>query len=185
MTADVAGSAAPTPDEVGAAPVPPRLKGRGLLTRRDWLVLALLLGIPLGIHVFLVWLPTLFSIVLSFTSWNGIGGLDRIKFVGIDNYRVLVTTYPPFWPAITHNLIWLGVFLFIATPIGILFAVLWFALNTWLSLFPLLLLALIASSILSIFVRRAARDRLAGKIEHRAEKISHRIEQARTAEDDD
>jgi F0F1-type ATP synthase membrane subunit b/b' len=48
-----------------------------------------------------------------------------------------------------------------------------------------LLLALIASSILSIFVLRAARDRLAGKIEHRAERISHRIEQARTAEDDD
>ena len=62
--------------------------------------------------------------MLSFTSWNGIGGLDRIKFVGIDNYRVLVTTYPPFWPAIQHNLIWLGVFLFIATPLGIFFAVL-------------------------------------------------------------
>ena len=64
-------------------------------------------------------------------------------------------------------------------------AVLWFALHTWLTIFPLLLLALILSSILSIFVLRAARDRLAGKIEHRAEKISHRIEQARTAEDDD
>jgi multiple sugar transport system permease protein len=124
VTSDVAGSAAPTPDGIGAAPVPPRLKGRGLLTRRDWLVLALLLGIPLFIHIFLVWVPTLFSIVLSFTSWNGIGGLDRIKFVGIDNYRVLVTTYPPFWPAITHNLIWLGVFLFIATPLGIFLAVL-------------------------------------------------------------
>ncbi len=62
---------------------------------------------------------------------------------------------------------------------------LWFALNSFLTVFPLLLLALIISSILSIFVLRAARDRLAGKIEHRAEKMSHRIEQARTAEDDD
>ena len=71
-----------------------------------------------------------------------------------------------------------------AALFAVCFAVLWVALNSWLSLFPLLL-ALIASSILSIFVLRAARDRLAGKIEHRAEKISHRIEQARTAEDDD
>ncbi len=72
-----------------------------------------------------------------------------------------------------------------AALLAVCFAVLWFALNNWLTLFPILLLALIVSSILSIFVLRAARDRLAGKIEHRAEKISHRIEQARTAEDDD
>lgn len=65
------------------------------------------------------------------------------------------------------------------------FAVLWFALNNWLGLFPLLLLALIISSILSIFVLRAARDRLAGSIEDRAGRISHRLEQARSAEDDD
>ncbi|GAB2633508.1 DUF4229 domain-containing protein [Kribbella swartbergensis] len=65
------------------------------------------------------------------------------------------------------------------------FAVLWFALRTWLTVWPIALLALIVSSILSIFVLRAARDRLADKIEHRAEKIAHRIEQSRTAEDDD
>jgi multiple sugar transport system permease protein len=88
------------------------------------MVLALLLGIPAFIHILLVWVPTLFSIVLSFTSWNGIGGLDRIKFVGIANYQNLVTQYPPFWPAIQHNLIWLGVFMLIATPLGIFFAVL-------------------------------------------------------------
>jgi len=68
---------------------------------------------------------------------------------------------------------------------AICFAVLWFALNNWLTVFPLLLIALILSSILSIFVLRAARDRLAGKIETRATKISTRLEQARSAEDDD
>jgi uncharacterized membrane protein len=72
-----------------------------------------------------------------------------------------------------------------AALFAVCFAVLWFALNNWLNLFPLLLLALIISSILSIFVLRAARDRLAGSIERRAAKISHRLEQARTAEDDD
>ena len=72
-----------------------------------------------------------------------------------------------------------------AALFAVCFGALWLALNNWLTVFPLLLLALVVSSILSIFVLRAARDRLAGKIEQRAEKISHRIEQARTAEDDD
>jgi membrane protein implicated in regulation of membrane protease activity len=72
-----------------------------------------------------------------------------------------------------------------AALFAICLGVLWVALHTWLTIFPLLLLALIVSSILSIFVLRAARDRLAGKIEHRAANIAHRLEQSRTAEDDD
>jgi ABC-type sugar transport system permease subunit len=44
--------------------------------------------------------------------------------VGLQNYINIFTTYPPFWPALTHNVVWLLTFLFIATPIGILFAVL-------------------------------------------------------------
>ena len=36
----------------------------------------------------------------------------------------MFTMYPPFWPALQHNLVWLLTFLFIATPIGIFFAVL-------------------------------------------------------------
>lgn len=122
MTSDH-GVAAPPPTGVGAAAAS-RPKGRSRVSRRDKWILALLLGIPAFIHIFLVWVPTLASVVLSFTSWNGIGGLDKIRFVGIENYRVLATVYPPFWPAIAHNLIWLGVFLFIATPLGIFFAVL-------------------------------------------------------------
>jgi F0F1-type ATP synthase membrane subunit b/b' len=72
-----------------------------------------------------------------------------------------------------------------AALFAVCFAVLWFSLNNWLTMFPLLLVALILSSILSIFVLRAARERLAGKIETRAANISQRLEQARTAEDDD
>lgn len=95
-----------------------------LLTPADKLVLALLIGIPAFIHISLVWLPTIGSVVLSFTSWNGIGGLDKIQFVGTRNYEVLLTAYPFFWPALQHNLIWLAVFLFIATPLGMFLAVL-------------------------------------------------------------
>jgi ABC-type bacteriocin/lantibiotic exporter with double-glycine peptidase domain len=72
-----------------------------------------------------------------------------------------------------------------AVLFAVCFAVLWFALNNWLSIFPLLLIALIISSILSIFVLRAARDRLAGSIEARASRIASRFEAARRAEDDD
>ncbi|MEV5963020.1 DUF4229 domain-containing protein [Kribbella sp. NPDC051952] len=72
-----------------------------------------------------------------------------------------------------------------AALFAVCLAVLWFALRGALSIWPIALLALIISSILSIYVLRAARDRLASQIENRAERISHRIEQARTAEDDD
>jgi multiple sugar transport system permease protein len=107
-----------------AAGAPKRRRRLSLLTRQDKIVLGLATGIPAFIHIALVWVPTLTSILLSFTTWNGIGGLDKIKFVGFENYINLFTIYPPFWPALTHNLIWLGVFVFIATPIGIFFAVL-------------------------------------------------------------
>jgi ABC-type sugar transport system permease subunit len=42
---------------------------------------------------------------------------------GIQNYHQAVTIYPEFWPAVQHNLIWLAVFVVIATPLGMLFAV--------------------------------------------------------------
>jgi Protein of unknown function (DUF4229) len=68
---------------------------------------------------------------------------------------------------------------------GVCFAVLWFALNTWLTVWPLLLLALVVSAILSPFVLRAARDRLAGVVERRATRMTERFDAARRAEDDD
>ena len=72
-----------------------------------------------------------------------------------------------------------------AALFAVCLGVLWVVLHTWLSILPIALLALIVSAILSIFVLRAARDRLAGQIDTRAKKISTRLEQARSAEDDD
>ena len=106
-----------------AAGAPKRRRRLSLLTRQDKIVLAVLVGIPALIHILLVWVPTIGSVLLSFTTWNGIGGLENIEFVGIENYQKL-TTYPPFIPAVQHNLLWLGVFLFIATPLGLFMAVL-------------------------------------------------------------
>ena len=78
--------------------------------------------IPTLLVVWLVWLPALASVALSFTRWNGFR-LDSIEWVGTKNYTDLATIYPPFWPAIQHNLIWL-VFLFVLpTLFGMFLAV--------------------------------------------------------------
>ena len=95
-----------------------------LLTRTDKLVLGLMVGIPLAFDLALIWGPTLASFLISFTNWNGIGSPLDAKVIGTKNYENLLTAYPFFWPALSHNLIWLAWLMFIATPIGMLLAVL-------------------------------------------------------------
>ncbi|MFC7307929.1 carbohydrate ABC transporter permease [Streptomyces monticola] len=98
-----------------------RRRGPRRFTRRDLAVLGALLGIPILLDLFIVWGPTLASVGLSFTGWDGIGD---IEWVGTDNYRNLFTNYPQFWPAVRHNLMWLAFLGLIATPFGLLLAVL-------------------------------------------------------------
>src|SRR6266511_1969655 len=100
----------------------PRRRGRRL-TRRDRIVLAVMVGVPAALHIALVWVPTLGSIALSFSRWEGVGGFDTIQWIRTLNYRQIFTIYPPFWPAVRHNFIWLG-FLFLATGFGLFLAVL-------------------------------------------------------------
>ncbi|MGL5929895.1 MAG: carbohydrate ABC transporter permease [Dermatophilaceae bacterium] len=89
---------------------------------RDRLVIAAMIGIPTVLVVWLVWLPALASVLLSFTRWNGFR-FSAIEWVGTKNYVDIATIYPPFWPAIRNNLIWL-VFLFVLpTILGIVLAV--------------------------------------------------------------
>ena len=95
-----------------------------LLTRRDKIALALMVGIPLFFDLALIWGPTIVSIVFSFTNWNGIGGISGKNFIGLKNYDSLFTAYPFFWPALQHNLLWLAWLMFLATPFGIFLAVL-------------------------------------------------------------
>lgn len=107
------------------ASVSPRKRRRfSMLTGQDKLVLWIMAGVPTAIVAFFIWLPTLASVGLSFTNWSGIGGLSSIKFAGLKNYSDLVSIYPPFWPAVQHNIIWLGFLLLVATPIGMFMAVL-------------------------------------------------------------
>jgi multiple sugar transport system permease protein/raffinose/stachyose/melibiose transport system permease protein len=82
-----------------------------------------MVGIPVLIEAILVWIPTVLSILLSFTKWNGIE-LSNIRSAGLDNYRFIVNDYPSFWPAVRHNILWLFFLGLIATPLGLLIAVL-------------------------------------------------------------
>lgn len=100
-------------------------KRYSLLTRRDKVILGLMVGIPLILDLALIWGPTVVSFGLSFTDWKGVGTLTGKNFVGLDNYQQLFSgTYPFFWPAVAHNIVWLGFLMVVATPFGILLAVL-------------------------------------------------------------
>jgi multiple sugar transport system permease protein len=141
VTKPVAGPSPPSPlpSYTGAGALRSAEPQRGrynLLTRRDRLTLALMVGVPTFIVLVFIALPTLLSVILSFTSWTGIGGIEAIQFIGLKNYQDLGIVpvsldpiefrgvYRPFWPALQHNITWLLFFVFIATPLGILMAVL-------------------------------------------------------------
>ncbi len=95
------------------------------LSGRDKLTLALMVGIPALIEACMVWIPALLSVGLSFTNarldLSQPGGLQA---VGGRNYSFVSQAYPPFWPAVQHNVIWLLFLALIATPLGLLVAVL-------------------------------------------------------------
>lgn len=124
-------------DGASSSSAGPRRRRRGVrkLSRRDIVVVVLMLGIPILLDLAFIWGPALASVVLSFFKWSGIGGLharsctpgglvpDNGCFHGVHNYTQAATTYPPFWPAVEHNVIWLIVFIVLATPLGMLFAV--------------------------------------------------------------
>jgi multiple sugar transport system permease protein len=126
--AETATPAAPAPSSgaTGVAASARRVRRRySLLTRRDKLLLALMVGIPLFFDLTIIWGSALASFLLSFTDWHGIGGITAGNFVGMQNYEQLLSgTYPFFWPAVMHNIIWLAWLMFVATPLGILMAVL-------------------------------------------------------------
>ena len=93
------------------------------LPTRDRAVVITMVTIPLILVVLLVWLPAFLSVVLSFGKWNGFGDLDTIEWVGTQNYKDIFTIYPAFWPAVQHNLIWLGFLFLLPTVLGMLLAV--------------------------------------------------------------
>jgi multiple sugar transport system permease protein len=100
-------------------------KGRrrlSTLTRRDKIVLGLMVGIPSFIHIVLVWIPAAATIVLSFTEWDNLTPLSEAKFVGFQNYWVIFTIFDTeLFPVLFNNFI-LVIFLFLCSAVGMLFA---------------------------------------------------------------
>ncbi|OMH23792.1 ABC transporter permease [Tersicoccus phoenicis] len=90
------------------------------LTATDRIVMGLMVGVPALLVTALIWGPSIASIALSFTAWNGV---TPAQYVGTRNYEQIASIYPPFWPALVNNVVWLLFLLLIATPLGLLLAV--------------------------------------------------------------
>jgi multiple sugar transport system permease protein len=100
-----------------------RRKARAVrLSASDRIAIAIMVGVPTLIVGTFIWFPTVASILLSFTNWDGIGGISTAHYVGTTNYHEIATIYPPFWPAVKHNAIWLAFLTIVATPFGLFLA---------------------------------------------------------------
>jgi multiple sugar transport system permease protein len=100
-----------------------RRKARAVrLSTADRIAIAVMVGVPTIVVGGLIWFPTVASILLSFTNWDGIGGVGTADWIGVRNYHEIATIYPPFWPAVKHNAIWLAFLTLVATPFGLLLA---------------------------------------------------------------
>jgi multiple sugar transport system permease protein/raffinose/stachyose/melibiose transport system permease protein len=100
--------------------------GRGAravrLSAADRVAIGIMVTVPTLVVGAFIWFPTVASILLSFTNWDGIGGVGTAHWVGTQNYREIATIYPPFWPAVEHNAIWLAFLTVVATPFGLFLA---------------------------------------------------------------
>ena len=114
-----------TPAEAAPRRSASRRRGRHVqASGADRVFLALMVGVPTLLVVGLVWLPAVVTVVLSFASWTGVGDLSTIKWIGTQNYVNVFTIYPPFKPALQHNVIWLAFLFVLPTCFGIFLAVL-------------------------------------------------------------
>lgn len=109
--ADVTASTSPS----GEAAAKPKRRRSQFKGRDRWVFLAMV-GIPTALHVGLVWIPTVSSILLSFTDWNGIRFAD-MNWVGTENYYQIFTVFDQnFFQALINNTVLLA-FMFIGPTI--------------------------------------------------------------------
>ncbi|WIE55656.1 sugar ABC transporter permease [Curtobacterium sp. MCBD17_003] len=83
------------------------------------------LGPGAAVVVLVLYLPVLYTVYLSFTSYTGLGSAS---FVGLANYASMFTD-PVFTTALLNTLIWVGGSLLIPVGIGLLVAYLSFGLK--------------------------------------------------------
>lgn len=88
--------------------------------RSNWVHYVLLLP-ALLLSISIVVVPGFFTLVTSFTSWDGVS--EEMQFVGTENFKEIFAD-PVFWTAITNNVKWTLLFLTIPVFIGLLVALL-------------------------------------------------------------
>jgi len=121
--ADVVAASEEAATDPPTAPTRRKRRRFSQLTRRDKVMLWIIVGIPTAIHIAFVWVPAIATIVLSFTDWNGIAPVHDIRFVGLRNYWEIFTVFESdvFDAAINNGV--LVVFLFVGpTALGVFFA---------------------------------------------------------------
>ena len=80
------------PDSVGSAA--PLRRGKAAASRlslADRVTVSVMVLVPTVLVLALVWVPGILSVVLSFTRWEGIGGIDTIQWIGTENWRLEMT----------------------------------------------------------------------------------------------
>jgi ABC-type sugar transport system permease subunit len=93
-----------------------------LLSGRDKIWIRLAIGLPLALHLLLVWIPAVMTAVLSLTRWSNLDPLSKAKPIGFRNYWEIFTIWDPLlFPSLFNNLV-LIVWLTICSAIGMLFA---------------------------------------------------------------
>jgi multiple sugar transport system permease protein len=109
-------------DIAQAAPRKGRRRRFSQLSRRDRLVLIVMVGIPTFVHIMLVWIPALLTAVLSFFRWDNVRPVNTAEAVGTRNYWEIFTIFDnQLFPAMFNNLL-LIVWLSVCSGVGILLA---------------------------------------------------------------
>ena len=90
-----------------------------MLRRHPWIIPASFLALPLLVYLTFVILPTLNSLVYSFTDWVGYGG--DFEFVGLTNFEKIFTDRL-FSNAIKNTAIWLALAMTAPTLLGLALA---------------------------------------------------------------
>jgi ABC-type sugar transport system permease subunit len=106
-------------------PRQPKAPKRGRLQQlsfRDRVWLKFAIGIPLALHLILVWIPAIITAVLSFMEWDNLKPVGDAKAVGARNYWQIFTIFDnKLFPALFNNLV-LIIWLTLCSAIGMLFA---------------------------------------------------------------
>lgn len=116
-----------TGDKTAIETAQPRHAGRSFFSVRKWtheFVPSLLLLPSILLLLAFAMFPMFFSLWLSFNTWNLADRTATWTFVGLGNFRTILTTDPFFWPSVQVTLVFVGVTVAIQMILGLAIALL-------------------------------------------------------------